>query len=59
MRQGKIISNLILFCPLFLFTVVSLSESLVMQALKEFYYLSLGLLLIGFISLLKAKWSGA
>jgi hypothetical protein len=55
MRRGELIGNLILFSPMFLFMIVSISASFVMQAPKEYYYLSLGLLLIGFMLLLKAK----
>ena len=40
---------------MFLFMIVSISASFVVQAPKEYYYLSLGLLLIGFMLLLKAK----
>jgi hypothetical protein len=54
-RRGEVIGNLILFSPLVLFTIVSIFAILVIQALKAYYYLALGLLLIGFFALFKAK----
>jgi uncharacterized membrane protein len=57
LRRGELIGNLILFSPLILFTIVSISASIVVQAPKVFYFLALGLLLIGFLALFKAKWS--
>ena len=55
MRRGELIGNLILFSPLVLFTIVSISASLVVQAPKVYYFLALGFLLFGFLALLKAK----
>lgn len=55
MRRGELIGNLIVFSPLVLFTIVSITASLVVQSLKIYYYLALGLLLIGFLALFKAK----
>ena len=55
MRRGELIGNLILLLPAFLLVVVSTSASLVMQAPRVYYYVSLGLLLSGFLLLLKAK----
>lgn len=55
MRKGEVFGNLLLFSPLILFTIVSISSSIVVQAPKVYYFLSLGLLLIGFLLLLKAK----
>ncbi|MGD9009674.1 MAG: hypothetical protein PVG41_17240 [Desulfobacteraceae bacterium] len=55
MRRGELIGNLILFSPIILFTIVSIASSLVIQAPIAYYFLSLGLLMIGFVSLLKAK----
>ncbi len=56
LRRGELIGNLILFSPLILFTIVSISVSIVVQAPKVFYFFALGLLLIGFLALFKAKW---
>jgi hypothetical protein len=53
-RRGELIGNLILFSSLVLFTTVSIFVSLVIQAPKLYYYLALGLLLIGFFALFKA-----
>lgn len=55
MRGGELIGILILFSPLILFTIVSIFANLVVQAPKAYYYLALGLLLIGFFALFKAK----
>lgn len=55
MRKGELIGNLILFSPLIIFSIASLSASLVIQSPKVYYYLSLILLLLGLIVLLKAK----
>jgi hypothetical protein len=55
MRRREVIGNLIIFSPLLLFIIASLSASFVWQSPKGYFYLSMVLLMSGFILILKAK----
>lgn len=55
MRRGELFANLILFSPLILILIISISTGIVIQAPKGYFFLSIALLLIGFLCLLKSK----
>ena len=55
MRRKELIGNLILFSPMILFVIASVSSSFVWQAPKGYYFLSIVMLMLGFTLIFKAK----